>query len=283
MVNRNEYGVSGPEIEIVGRPGMHYYDLWHGTELTPALANGKAALSFDLEGLGYGAVLATEEQKPDGSVQKLLSYMAERAKRPLASYSREWKAVPQTLVEVPATRTAQSPPDGMVRIPGGDYDFQVSGIEIEGGNDPGADVQYPWEDTARRFHRHHMHVHSFYLDRTPVTNAEFSRFLNSTHYHRRTITTFCALGRMAPIRKVGIISPSPGFRSRMPAPMRPGARNDFPMNGSGNMRLSLPTDVHTLGGTTGTPRLSASRFGIPYASTCGRSRFPEGRESIRRS
>jgi formylglycine-generating enzyme required for sulfatase activity len=70
----------------------------------------------------------------------------------------------------------------MVRISGGDYDFQVSGIEIEGGNDPGVDVQYPWEDTARRFHRHRMQIHSFYIDRTPVTNAEFAKLLNSTHY-----------------------------------------------------------------------------------------------------
>jgi formylglycine-generating enzyme required for sulfatase activity len=161
---------------------MYFYDLWHGTALTPAIADGKASLSFDLEGLGYGAVLATEE-KPDASVQNLLSYMAERSKRPLGSYSREWKAVPQSLVEIPATTKSQSPPDGMVRIPDGDYEFQVSGIEIEGGNDPGADVQYPWEDTARRFHRHRMHIHSFYIDRTPVTNAEFARFLDSTHYH----------------------------------------------------------------------------------------------------
>jgi iron(II)-dependent oxidoreductase len=182
VVNRNEYDVGGSEIEVLNRAGMHYYDLWHGTELTPTIANGKATLDFDLEGLGYGAALATEE-KPAKSVQTLLSYMAERSKRPLASYSREWKAVPQTLVEIPATRTAQSPPDGMVRIPGGDYDFQVSGIEIEGGNDPGVDVQYPWEDSAHRFHRHRMHVHSFYIDRTPVTNSEFSKFLKATHYH----------------------------------------------------------------------------------------------------
>jgi formylglycine-generating enzyme required for sulfatase activity len=71
----------------------------------------------------------------------------------------------------------------MLRIPEGDYDFQVSGIEIEGGNDPGVDVQYPWEDSARRFHQHQMHVHSFYIDRTPVTNAEFRKFLDATHYH----------------------------------------------------------------------------------------------------
>ena len=62
MVNRNEYDVSGPQLEIPSRPGMHYYDLWHGTELSPAVANGKATVSFDLEGLGYGAVLATEEK-----------------------------------------------------------------------------------------------------------------------------------------------------------------------------------------------------------------------------
>lgn len=90
--------------------------------------------------------------------------------------------MPQTLVEIPLTAASQSPPEGMVRIPDGDYDFQVSGIEIEGGNDPGADVQYPWEDMARRFHRHRMHIHGFYIDRTPVTNAEFKRFLNATHY-----------------------------------------------------------------------------------------------------
>ena len=72
--------------------------------------------------------------------------MAERSRRPLASFSKEWKAVPQTLVEIPATKPAASAPAGMVRIPEGDFDFQVSGIEVEGGNDPGVDVQYPWEN-----------------------------------------------------------------------------------------------------------------------------------------
>jgi formylglycine-generating enzyme required for sulfatase activity len=182
LVNRNEYDVSGPQIEISSQPGMHYYDLWHGTELTPAVVNGKATLSFDLEPLGYGAVLATRKEEPVESLRNLLSYMAERSRRPLANYSRDWSPVAQTLVEIPVTRSAQSPPENMVRISAGDYDFQVSGIEIEGGNDPGVDVQYPWEDTARRFHRHRMQIHSFYIDRTPVTNAEFAKFLNSTHY-----------------------------------------------------------------------------------------------------
>jgi gamma-glutamyl hercynylcysteine S-oxide synthase len=185
IVNRNEYDVSGAELEIASQPGMHYYDLWHGAELAPVVANGKATLSFDFESLGYGAILATAE-KPNDNLRALLAYMAGRSKRPLSAYSQVWKAVPQTLsdgsLETLKTVAASSPPDGMIRIPEGDYDFKVSGIEIEGGNDPGLDVQYPWENMPRRFHRHRMHLHSFYIDRTPVTNAEFSKFVIATHY-----------------------------------------------------------------------------------------------------
>ena len=181
IVNRNEYNVRGSQLTMPHKSGMHYYDLWHGIELTPTLAHDKATLSFDLEGLGFGAILATETNPP--GLQDLLRFMAARSRQPLASYSREWKPVSQTLLEIPPTRPAQSPPPGMISIPEGDFDFEVSGIEVEGGNDPGVDVQYPWEDAPRRFHRHPMHMHAFYLDRTPVTNSQFQKFLEATHYH----------------------------------------------------------------------------------------------------
>jgi iron(II)-dependent oxidoreductase len=182
IVNRNEYTVSGPQLVVPHKSGLHYYDLWQGTQLTPRLANDKATLSFELEGLGFGAVFATENSPASPELQNLLQFMSERSRRPLASYTREWKPVPQTLVEIPVTKPSQSVPGGMVRIPAGDFDFQVSGIEVEGGNDPGVDVQYPWEDAPRREHRHSMHIHEFYLDRTPVTNAEFKKFLEATAY-----------------------------------------------------------------------------------------------------
>jgi formylglycine-generating enzyme required for sulfatase activity len=182
IVNRNEYDVHGEQLRVPNHAGMHYYDLWHGAELTPATRGSEEILSFDLDGRGFGAVLATNETLT-GSLTNLLTYMAERSKRPLASYSREWKAVPQTIVEMKPTKAASTAPAGMVRIPEGEFDFQVRGIEIEGGNDPGVDVQYPWEDIARRFHHRRMHVSTFYMDRTPVTNAEFKKFLNATNYH----------------------------------------------------------------------------------------------------
>jgi gamma-glutamyl hercynylcysteine S-oxide synthase len=181
IVNRNEFQVSGAQLTIPHQPGLSYYDLWHGVELQPEVANGKAALDFEIEGLGFGAVLATNS--PAREISKLMKFMAARAGHPLNSYSKEWKPVPQTLVDIAPTKAATSAPPGMIRIPDADFDFEVKGIEIEGGNDPGVDVQYPWENEPRRSHRHRVHVHSFYIDRTPVTNAEFKKFLDASHYH----------------------------------------------------------------------------------------------------
>jgi len=108
--------------------------------------------------------------------------MAHRSQRSLASYARGWEPQAQSLVEIQTTQAAAIAPPGMIRIPAGDYDFQVKGVEIEGGNDPGVDVQYPWEDAPRRFHNHRMQLRSFYIDRTPVTNAQFKKFVDESHY-----------------------------------------------------------------------------------------------------
>jgi len=183
MVNRNEYAVSGDELRIEHRDGTRYYDLWHGVELTPEIAGEKATLRFSMDGLGFGAILATSESAAEGGLKNLLALMEGRAKRPLSAYSREWKYLPQTMVEIPATKPAASAPPGMIRIPAGDFDFAVHGIEVEGGNDPGVDVQYSWENSPRRFHRERLHMKAFYMDRTPVTNAQFKKFLDAAHYH----------------------------------------------------------------------------------------------------
>ena len=198
LVNRNEFAVEGEQLRLPYRSGQHFYDLWHGTELTnikkddgatgvPArphilITGNEATLSFPVEPLGFAAVLATG-QPLSAHLKDLLAFMARRSERPLSNYSKDWKPIPQTMVEIAATKPATSPPQGMLRIPEADYDFHVRGIEIEGGNDPGVDIQYPWEDSPRRSHHHRLHIAAFYVDRTPVTNAEFKRFLDATRYH----------------------------------------------------------------------------------------------------
>ena len=100
-----------------------------------------------------------------------MSKMEELTATPLSSYSHQWMALPQQLVEIKPTTPMSTAPEGMVRISGGSYLFKVEGIEIEGSNGVGVDVQYPWEDSARRYHEHVMELKAFFMDKYPVTNA----------------------------------------------------------------------------------------------------------------
>jgi gamma-glutamyl hercynylcysteine S-oxide synthase len=184
IVNRNEYDVTGEELCVPVREGMRYFDLWHGTELVPRASGGQGTLSFPIDALGFAAVLATTRNSAGAAqLEDLLKYMSARSVQPLAAYSRQWQSVPQAMVPSAPTKVPAAVPPEMLRIPEADFDFAVEGIEIEGGNDPGVDVQYPWEDAPRRFHRKRMHIPSFYMDRTPVTNQQFQEFLGETKYH----------------------------------------------------------------------------------------------------
>jgi formylglycine-generating enzyme required for sulfatase activity len=78
----------------------------------------------------------------------------------------------------------------MIRIPAGDFAFKVSGIEIEGKDEVGVGVQYPWEDAPHRHHQHTLPIASFHIDRHPVTNAEYKRFLDATGYRPRDAVNF---------------------------------------------------------------------------------------------
>ncbi len=181
IVNRSEYDSDGPQMSVPAQAGRRYFDLYHGIELKPERDGAMAVLSFPLEAHGFGAVLATVGD-PASGMRKLMDSMKNLTVKPLSAYSSEWKTLPQQLVEIPRTKPADRTPENMLKIPGGEYLFKVSGVEIEGFNDMGVDVQYPWEDMPRRFHEHRMQMKPFYIDKYLVTNAEFKKFLDATRY-----------------------------------------------------------------------------------------------------
>ena len=189
IVNRNEYDVEGRQMTVPFREGTRYFDVYHGKELTPEREGDNAILSFVLEAHGFGAVLAVP-QGPSAEIQALLERMRGITGSPLSSYSSEWKPLPQHLTDIPPTKTAASAPEDMIRIPGGEYVFKVQGIEIEGGDDIGVDVQYPWEDMPRRFHEHKMHIAPFYIDRYPITNSQFKKFVDASGYRPKDSGNF---------------------------------------------------------------------------------------------
>lgn len=182
IVNRNEYNVEGRQLELPAQSGMHYYDVWHGVELTPVVENGKAVLSFAMERNGFGAVLAQAEPA-DASLEKFLGEMHILNAKPLSTFPKQWTFLPQHIVDIEKTPAAAQAPQGMIQIPATkEFVFSVNGIEIEGSNDVGVDVQYPWDDAPRRHHSHKMQIESFYIDKFPVTNKQFKAFLDSAHY-----------------------------------------------------------------------------------------------------
>ncbi len=182
LVNRTVYNIAGPQLEIPMQPAMHYFDLWHGVELTPDVKDGMATLSFAIEASGYGAVLAQPEPA-DPALAGFLKEMRDLTARPLSAFPKAWHFLPQRIVPIAATAAVAQTPEGMIRVPGAaGFLFEVHGVEIEGGDDIGVDVQYPWEDSPRRYHSRKIPIAAFYIDKFPVTNREFAAFLKASGY-----------------------------------------------------------------------------------------------------
>ncbi|NDK38475.1 formylglycine-generating enzyme family protein [Pseudoxanthomonas gei] len=182
IVNRNEYEVAGEQIAVPHSQGAQYFDAWNGVALKPRIAGDQAVVTLSLEGRGYGALLVLEADVREPELSAFLERMSALAATPLQSLSQQWKSIPQTITAIARTEPLQDPPEGMIAISAGEFDFVVGGIEIEGQTWEGVDFQYPWESSARRGHRKLMQMRAFHIDRYPVSNAQFKRFVEESGY-----------------------------------------------------------------------------------------------------
>jgi formylglycine-generating enzyme required for sulfatase activity len=188
LVNRNDGLVTGVQLQVPCAAGTRFYDLWHGKELKPEIVGDTAHLAFDIEPHAYGAILTTAVP-PSGSFKKMLGSIQQRARIPWTKHSTEWKELAQRIESILRTRPATTnAPAVMVRVPAGPFHFESEGVMIE--QSEGVDVQYPWEEKPVLKHVHDMFLQTFYMDRTPVTCAEFKRFLDATHYRPQDAHNF---------------------------------------------------------------------------------------------
>ncbi len=58
IVNRLDQNSTGPQMMIKYDPSLTYFDVYHGEKAQQYLEDGFVTLSFDIEALGYGAILA---------------------------------------------------------------------------------------------------------------------------------------------------------------------------------------------------------------------------------
>ena len=103
IVNRTQYDTEGRQLSLPAQAAMHYFDLWHGIELTPETEGDRVFLSFAIEAHGFGAILATAEHL-DGNAHKLLEQMKQFSARPLSNYSADWTYAPQQMVRIEKTK-----------------------------------------------------------------------------------------------------------------------------------------------------------------------------------
>lgn len=190
LVNRHEYEIDGEQLQVPHRPGARYFDAWNGVELQPRIVDGTALVEMRLEGKGFGALLVTDGAAASEGMDGFLALMAGYARSPLASFSTQWRAIPQRITDVAPTPPVAHAPEGMVTIPAGEFVFAVGGVEIEGQTWDGLDVQYPWEPSPRRNHRRRMTMKPFHIDRHPVTNAQFKTFMDASGYRPRDAHNF---------------------------------------------------------------------------------------------
>ena len=207
IVNRTESAIDGEQLSVRSVPGTRYVDVWNGRALDARRDDaGRDVLVFPMEARGFGGVLAIAPGSQVDGLDAFLSEIAALARTPLQSLSTTWSALAQTQTPIASTPRVATAPGGMVAIPGGAFDFVVDGVEIEGQLWDGVDVQYPWEPSPRRFHRHRMTIAPFFIDRTCVTNAAFAAFVATTGYAPRDAHHFVSHWRDS--------RPQPGWDDR---------------------------------------------------------------------
>ena len=80
---------------------------------------------------------------PPAPLASFLIRMRTMSGKPLASYNGTWTYEPQTMVPIAPTARSSTPPQGMVAIPPANFSFVTVGIEIEGDDQHGVDIQFP--------------------------------------------------------------------------------------------------------------------------------------------
>ena len=213
LVNRNMNNADGIQLVVDKKvdfgDDVVFYDVYHGMPLNFTTLSSRA-LSFNIEGLGYGAVFKTTKSRVDAKFTKFLQKMKELTKLELSTFPaywngiKGWQILEQRMIQEPKVVYDPNKIKGsskMVLIPRkNNYNFKVKTVAIEG-NDwggPGGDVQYPWEHNEpgkrntfpNRIHDSNISINAFYIDEYPVTNHDYTQFVKEANYIPSDTTNF---------------------------------------------------------------------------------------------
>ncbi|TDH71555.1 hypothetical protein CCR75_002193 [Bremia lactucae] len=203
MISTSEQSLSYELVLVANQSStdVRVYDVYHGVELQKETgsASNRMVVKIEIEPRGFGAVYATTSTNPD--VTAFLKDMQALTLKPLAEYSMERQLLQQELVGGSTFLNSNSGMDlttDMVRISGmKDWWFNVTGVQIEPVSawtptfaQFGTGVQFPWESRPWNNHSSMLSIDDFFLDKYPVTNAQYATFLKASGYVPKSLQRF---------------------------------------------------------------------------------------------
>ncbi|MGO8928201.1 MAG: formylglycine-generating enzyme family protein [Limisphaerales bacterium] len=192
LVNRTERGVEGPLLRVVSKPGDRYFDLIAGSEASSKSDGAAVLLSGLIPPRGVGCLLSGKNSHLSKDFSQFLKRQARMNARSVFDTAR-----PQAqtrLLAVRPTPLRADVPDGMVGIPPATLELSIDMRVRECGfYESMPPTNYGLQDSygfqVRNFRRR-VELKRFAMDETPVTNAQFARFLQASGYRPRHSENF---------------------------------------------------------------------------------------------
>jgi formylglycine-generating enzyme required for sulfatase activity len=207
LANRSTQTVAGELLAIELAPGERLYDAMHGREVLPRGGREKESQSF-LEDLSataspgaarkvvvsgmvaarsLGCFIAGQPRTLGDGWSAFLRNQRQLAKR--ASLDVTYPGLATRLKAPPAPRPREEVPEGMAEVPGGSVKLRIEMRERECGfyesSAPGGHRFKNVYDFCVRSIERSVKLGPFAMDLTPVTNAQFARFLEAIRYRPR--------------------------------------------------------------------------------------------------
>lgn len=182
VINHSNNNKSGNVLQTRHEEGSRYFDLIAGREIMPQINNGMATLSCEINARGIACFLAGPPLELKHDLNEFLSQQAKiMARENLAT-----EHIPLTTNRKPVTRTKTYTrvPTGMVAMKDTTYIQSDTITRRESGTYNSED----YSDGGRTFKE--VSFTPFAIDITPVTNAEFQKFLKSSRYSPKVKKNF---------------------------------------------------------------------------------------------
>jgi formylglycine-generating enzyme required for sulfatase activity len=184
LINRSENNLEGALLRVPPTPGARYFDLMTGAKASWKSKGNAVLLSGMVPPRGIGCFLAVADKEPGKNFRGFMEHQA-RLRERAVSDPRRPKLETQWIPAQSGAPLAQVP-DRMAVIPPATVELTIEMRVRECGfyeSTPPADHHFSdsYSFQVRRFSRR-LTFPKFALDETPVTNAQYARFLRAGGY-----------------------------------------------------------------------------------------------------